>query len=51
MEYGILNPAAVSVGILNVLKEMVTLLVVCNVFIIDSPDEDKGLKEGFSQLS
>jgi chaperonin GroEL len=51
VETGILNPAAVSVGILNVLREMLDLFIMCNVFIVDSPDEDKGLKEGFNPLS
>lgn len=51
IERGILNPAAVSVGVFNVAKEMVHLFIMCNVFIADSTDEEKGLKEGFNTIN
>jgi chaperonin GroEL len=50
IDKGILNPSAVSLGILNLLKEMMGLFIMCNVFIVDTPDEDKKLKEGFNPL-
>lgn len=50
IDKGILNPSAISLGILQLLKEMMGLFIMCNVFIIDTPDEDKKLKEGFNHL-
>lgn len=50
IDKGILNPSAVSLGILQLLKEMMSLFIMCNVFIIDTPDEDKKLQEGFNPL-
>ena len=50
LDKGILNPSAVSLGILQLLKEMMGLFIMCNTFIIDTPDEDKKLKEGFNSI-
>jgi chaperonin GroEL len=51
IEIGVLNPAAISFGILNVLKEMISLFVMCDVFIIENPNEDKNLHPGMNSLN
>lgn len=48
---GILNPEAVTRGILLLLKEVGDLFVMCNVFVAEDPKDDKYLKEGFNHLS
>lgn len=50
MQKGILNPAAVSVAVLKILKEVVSAFISCKAFVVDTPSEDKGLKEGFNQI-
>lgn len=50
MEQGILNPAAVSSAVLHILQEIMSVFITCNVFIVESPEEDKGLKNGFNAI-
>lgn len=50
IEKGILNPAAVSVNVLKILREIITVFVSCKVFVVDTPSEEKGLKEGFNPI-
>jgi chaperonin GroEL len=51
IEIGILNPAAISSGILQVLKEMIGLFIMCDTFIVENPNEDKGLRPGMNSLN